>query len=858
MSNGVLIAARVLNMSGDSMSFVSRILREAVIQTDARARWQRFVVLARSGALIACVVLVFTVIALAGGAWESSTGSAYPVVEIFNARQIPIAIMLCSVGILCTWYGKASGLAAPAGWPRAVAAGLSLASFLAIMLTEAIGLMFLPVLLAFAIFLQQSRLRTVANWAQVLLAFIYFGALAAWAGFVFSDLGTHAGSTVKTLSVAGAIGIGLLSISAILVDLPRGPGRFIVYEDPAGIGMRRLVPLAMGLPFVCVFVGLAGMRIGLFNRSGMILVLTVVPSMALVIAVWRKSITIHAGAMMQRRMQARLRRKSAGLEVAITERTEELQRANADLMRAKEIQEHRADHMARVFDSMESFIGVLAPDGTVLHTNRASLEVTGLTLSDVVGQKFSHAKWWSYSPDVVRQLDEITARAGRGERVRREIFYATATGELRTTDIVITPLFDSSGRVEFLIPSGMDIQARKDFEDQLVRARVDAEIANRAKSAFLSHMSHELRSPLGIILGFIDLAVEEKDEAEKSRHLETIKRNALQLLALVDEVLDLGKIESGKISIDIEDVRLEKFVEEIATSLEVKARERGIGLVFEISPGTPMDLRTDPLRLKQILLNVVGNGVKYTEKGSVSCLVRRAVRVSDGQEMIEFSVSDTGSGISGEDVGRLFVPFYRGQQKKYAGTGLGLVLSRRLAKLLGGDVILEHSEPGRGSTFVVSIVANRRVDTDLAALSSHVIGMPEGVPQRGKLAGMRILVVDDVADNRLLISRYLESAGAIVATAAGGGEAVAMALQDGFDVVLMDLSMPDMSGQDATAVMRKEGYRIPIVALTAHAMREEKEMALAHGFNEYLTKPVIKEVLIDAMARIHDAVKKSA
>jgi PAS domain S-box-containing protein len=814
------------------MSFVSRILRDSVVQPDARARWQRFVVLARSGALIASVVLVIAVTALAGGTWESSTGSAYPVVEIFNARQTPIAIMLCSVGILCTWYGKPSGLAAPAGLPRAVAAGLSLASFLVIMLTEAIGLMFLTVLLAFAIFLQQSRLRTVANWAQVLLTFTYFGALAAWAGFVFSDPGNHAGSHGQTLSVAGAIGIGLLSVSAILVDLPRGPGRFIVYEDPAGIGMRRLVPLAMTLPIVCVLVGLAGIRFGLFNQSGMVLVLTVVPSMTLVTAVWRKSLTIHAAAIMQRRTQARLRRKSVDLR--------------------------QANHMMRVFDSIESFIGVLKPDGTILQINRAALEVGGLTLDGVIGMNFAGTKWWAGHPQWAREMEEIIKRVANGERIRRELPYATASGAVSTTDFVMAPLFGADGKVEFLIPSGMDITARKDFEDQLVRARVDAEIANRAKSAFLSHMSHELRSPLGIILGFIDLVVEEKDEAEKSRHLETIKRNALQLLALVDEVLDLGKIESGKISIDIEDVRLDKFVAEIATSLEVKAKERGIGLVFEIAPGTPMELRTDPLRLKQILLNVVGNGVKYTEKGSVSCLVRRVIRVSDAQEIIEFSVSDTGSGISGEDVGRLFVPFYRGQQKKYAGTGLGLVLSRRLARLLGGDVILEHSEPGRGSTFVVSIVADRRVDTDLAALSSHVIGMPEGVPPRGKLAGMRILVVDDVADNRLLISRYLESAGAMVATAAGGGEAVAMALQDGFDVVLMDLSMPDMSGQDATAVMRKEGYRIPIVALTAHAMREEKEMALAHGFNEYLTKPVIKEVLIDAMARIHDAVKKSA
>lgn len=807
--------------------------REVGANADVTVRRERFVLLGRVGASIASAVSLLTL-------------------SMVTEWYIPASVLCSGFGIFFTWFGKPWGLAGPRGTPRVLAMVLALSGMFVASLARTEGISLLCGLLAFAVFLQQSSRRQVASLAQFLLSFVYFGALAVMAEVAFSRL--ESGQILIPDSAA----VALLAVSGMLVDLPRGPGRFIACENPAGIGMRQLVPLAMALPVVCVGVGLAGLGMGLFEQPGVILVLMVIPAMALVIAIWMSSIAIHALALVQRRVQAKLRRKSLSLEVSVAESTEELRLLNEDLKRARDLAEDRSRLMQRVFDTMENYVGVLTPDGTLLQCNRSALEVSGLTSADVVGKPFSTIKWWSHDPGVVRKVEEMIRRGAMGERLHQEVQYADASGLLRTSDMVMSPLFGEDGKVEYLVPSGADVTVRREFEDQLVRSRVDAEIANRAKSAFLAHMSHELRSPLGIILGFIDLAMEDKDDNAKSKHLETIKRNAQQLLALVDEVLDLGKIESGKISIDIEDVWLDKLVEEIEGSLQIKARERGVALSFSIAPDTPLALRTDPLRLKQILRNVVGNALKYTEKGSVSCEVRCVSQSAGHPEMIEFRVTDTGIGIPAEDVGRLFFPFSRGQQKKYSGTGLGLVLSRRLARLLGGDVILERSDPGKGSTFTASIIASRKVDPGLAGYSAHEMGI-ENVPESaGKLSGMRILVVDDVADNRLLISRYLEVAGASVATAAGGGEAVTMALQDGYDVVLMDLSMPDMSGQEATEAMRKEGYRIPIVALTAHAMREEKEKALNHGFNDYLTKPIVRDVLIDAIARIHDAVKKSA
>ena len=834
------------------MTVISKIMRDIDTKPDISIRNNRFALLSKIGAALAMMAFFLAIYILYDCLEVSKGKQPDAALNSWSAWEVPSALILLSLAVLATWRGKPWGLAAPRGVARVAATLLSAGAIILVLLTQGPGVICLVGFPALAVSVQQFKSRKLAYAGHVLLAVAYFAALAAISAWIFSS------PAMRPLAVSEAIAVAALSLSAMLVDLARSPGRFIVYEDPAGFSTRRMIPLAMILPLICVFIGIVGSRLGFFDNSGVILALTVIPSMTLVLAVWLKSVTIHAGSLAQRRSQSKLRRRSVGLEASVARGIEDLRRVNEDLKKAKELSERRALHMQRVFDTVESYVGVLAPDGTVLLINRSALEVSGLTMADVAGKKFAQTGWFSRYPEMVNQMEEIIKRGAAGERFRQEIQYETAAGSVRISDFVIAPLFGDDGKVEYLIPSGFDITARKEFEDQMVRARVEAEIANRAKSAFLTHMSHELRSPLGIILGFIDLAIEEKDEVEKRRHLETIKRNAQQLLALVDEVLDLGKIESGKISIDIEDVQLDRLIDELSTSLQIKARERGIGLSFDVAPGTPIQLRTDPLRLKQILLNVVGNGVKYTEKGNVSCRVSRRFRDSDNAEMIEFRVTDTGIGISKDDTGRLFVPFTRGQQRKYSGTGLGLVLSRRLARLLGGDVELERSELGKGSTFVVSIAASRKVDEGLAGISSHAMGVEGAIAPQGKLSGMRILVVDDVADNRLLISRYLEAAGASVATATGGGEAVAMALQDGYDVVLMDLSMPDMSGQDATETMRKEGYRIPIVALTAHAMREEKERALAHGFNDYLTKPVVRDVLIDAMARIHDAVKRSA
>lgn len=510
-------------------------------------------------------------------------------------------------------------------------------------------------------------------------------------------------------------------------------------------------------------------------------------------------------------------------------------------------------YLRDVLSALDSFVCVLAADGTVLEVNAAASSVIGIPRQQIIGLRFWDAKWWNYSEESMTNMRSVSQSVADGASVRKEFKYQDAKGLIRHMDFSMTPLRDKNGIITHLVASGVDNEAQKIFETELINARTEAEIANRAKSAFLAHISHELRSPLGVILGFAELAKKESDSQQKNQHIITIDRNAHQLLALVDEILDLAKVEAGGVSIDIEDVDIKKMIDDLSTSLSLKAQERGLELKFEIAPNTPPWIRTDPLRLKQILLNVVGNAIKYTPKGQVQCIIRRLPPSANQSATIIFDVQDTGIGIDPEDVKRLFQPFARGiegEQKKYKGTGLGLVLSRRLAQILGGDIKLIDSKPGVGSRFEVTISEQRAVDGDIAKMGKHVLGFEEESEVSGRLSGMRLLVVDDVADNRILISKILEQEGAKVNTAAGGKEAIVMSLEDGFHAVLMDLSMPVISGQEATLELRKKGYKIPIIALTAHAMREEKEKALREGFNYYFTKPIIREVLIGALAGI--------
>lgn len=395
----------------------------------------------------------------------------------------------------------------------------------------------------------------------------------------------------------------------------------------------------------------------------------------------------------------------------------------------------------------------------------------------------------------------------------------------------------------------------KRIEDELKTAKIEAEVANETKSAFLANMSHEIRTPLGAVIGFSELLAKDNiSPAERAHTIEIIKRNGRLVSTIINDILDLSKVEAGKMEIERVSINLMETVNNIAALLNLEATGKGIQLNVYSDPLIPKSIKTDPTRLRQILFNVVGNAIKFTQKGSVNVKIGRG---SDPAQ-IEFTIQDTGTGIAAEQAKRLFSPFTQADvttTRKFGGTGLGLVLSKTFANALGGDAQLAQSQLGTGSTFIITIEHEQTDDKFLANTQTDEnrpakVQTPRNFDKVGELTGQTILVVDDSPDNLALVKWILKMAGANVVTANNGREGIEKAISENVSTVLMDLQMPEMDGYEATRELRKQGFIRPIIALTAHAMKEERKRCLESGFNEHITKPIDKKNLIQLLSEL--------
>lgn len=387
-----------------------------------------------------------------------------------------------------------------------------------------------------------------------------------------------------------------------------------------------------------------------------------------------------------------------------------------------------------------------------------------------------------------------------------------------------------------------------------------AEDANLMKSSFLANMSHEIRTPLGVIIGYSEiLAQDEVDPEDKSQIVNGIKRNSKDLARLIDDILDISKVEAGKLHIEMAQVNLENVVQEIKSIMDTRAINKNIQFSLAKLSNVPNYLVTDDIRLKQILVNIVGNAIKFTDKGNVK-LLYTVVRNEDGEKFIEFQVTDTGTGISEKHRENLFRPFSQGDvtsTRKYGGTGLGLALSKRLAELLGGDLFLLESSVGKGSTFCLRIplksveqAGNMLEEDTLSGVSSSLEKKAErGIDWKtldlsSLLKDVRILLVEDSEDNQEIYAHFLRSAGAEVILAEDGEKAIESAFKYKPELILMDIQLPKVDGKEATRTIRQRGFTKPIIALTAHALHDEIRSCLAAGCNGQITKPVAGELLI--------------
>lgn len=398
--------------------------------------------------------------------------------------------------------------------------------------------------------------------------------------------------------------------------------------------------------------------------------------------------------------------------------------------------------------------------------------------------------------------------------------------------------------------------------ERLSEALLDARSANRSKTEFLANISHEIRTPMTAILGYAEvLRKSELPENERNNSVEIIEHNAHHLLGLVDEILDVSKMEAGKFDVEKEPMDLLRVLNEVYSLINVKAEDKGIELIFKNKGKIPQEIVADKKRIKQILFNIVGNAIKFTNKGYVELTVSFVQEIN--KNILIFRVKDTGCGISDEQASRLFRPFEQADTstaRNYGGSGLGLVLSRGLAQGMGGDIVIDRSQLGVGTTMKITLDAGPEASENLVAKFSTNISDEEDVHDlSGMLTGEMILVVDDAKENARLFKMYLAQAGAIVETAHDGEQALEMIKSKPFDLVLLDLQMPGKDGYQVISELRQMNFDLPIVALTAHAMKEERDRTARAGFDGHITKPVKSHELVEAVASYlsHENSKKA-
>ena len=491
-------------------------------------------------------------------------------------------------------------------------------------------------------------------------------------------------------------------------------------------------------------------------------------------------------------------------------------------------------------------------EGKTEWANQGFTKLTGYDVSEIIGKR----------PGALLQGKNTNPRtvfmAGQSlrkhESVSTEIINYSKQGREYWISMEIEPIFEDGVLTNF-IATQTDITERKERETQLRYAMQQAESANRAKSQFLANMSHEIRTPLNGILGFTDLLLSGGkciSETDRDEYLKTIRGSGKHLLEVINDVLDLSKIEAGQLQVETIKCSPHQIIAETISVLRVRAQEKGITLDYRWDCPIPEIIHTDPHRLKQLLMNLVGNAIKFTNQGSV--LIVAELDDSDGASALSIEVRDTGIGIPADKLESIFQPFVQADNsvtRMYGGTGLGLSISRRVAEAIGGTLKV-RSGLGLGSVFTIRVPAGDLSGVNfLQQAPEHVSADIVEVDRVGvDIDGLRVLVVDDGDTNRKLIGLLLERVGAKVKMADNGRVAVQLARELAFDVILMDMQMPVMDGYTAARQLRDEGFPAPIIALTAHAMKGDKEKCLDAGCSGYLSKPVDAKALYRTLAEI--------
>jgi signal transduction histidine kinase/HPt (histidine-containing phosphotransfer) domain-containing protein/ActR/RegA family two-component response regulator len=511
-------------------------------------------------------------------------------------------------------------------------------------------------------------------------------------------------------------------------------------------------------------------------------------------------------------------------------------------------------------DTMAEGLVVLDDKEQIVLANRAFADLMQKDADSLLGMRISALPWSDPGGEILNDDQRPWRRAvetGQAE-INRRVRLDMGQDNRLVFMINCSPVLGSGGRHAGVLVSFDDVTQLEEQEIELLKSKEEAEAANRAKSAFLANMSHEIRTPMNAILGFTELLRRglTKDEAENRRHLETVYSSGKHLLNLINDILDLSKVEAGRFELEKLECDPYRVIQEVVRVLAVKASEKGIALDLRIEGEVPEQINTDPGRIRQIVTNLVGNAIKFTERGSVEVRVR--ARPAEDGIAFGIDVVDTGVGMSADALERIFDPFVQADSsvtRRFGGTGLGLAISRKFARALGGDIQVE-SAPGQGSRFQVRLLAGA-VEGAAWVPGQQALKELGELGAQGALAwsfpAARILVVDDGPENRELVKLVLSNLGIDVDEAENGQVALEQLADNDYDIILMDVQMPVMDGFTAATAMRELGLQMPIVALTANAMKGFEKECLAAGYSDYFSKPIDIDSFVAKLAQMLDA-----
>jgi len=505
-------------------------------------------------------------------------------------------------------------------------------------------------------------------------------------------------------------------------------------------------------------------------------------------------------------------------------------------------------------DTIAESLLVLDSRRNVVLANAAFADLNGQNADDLLGQRADSLPWMQ--EDESKPEYPWQKAFDTGEPTRMDMVgYKDKSGEKRKFIVNCSPVMGAKGKVGGVLISMDDVTLLEEKELLLRQSMEAAEAANAAKTTFLSNMSHEIRTPMTAILGFTEVLKRNNkfSEDDRQRHLNTISNSGTHLLELINDVLDLSKVESGAMEIEALPCKVAYISNEVVHVLKVKAQEKNIALNLDVESDLPEYIISDPARLRQIVTNLVGNAIKFTEQGSVTVKLNCTTDTKNPQMQIK--VSDTGIGMNEKQLASIFDAFIQADAsitRRFGGTGLGLSISRKLALGMGGDIAVTSKE-GEGSTFMLTLpmgdVSNVPVLSidEVYATFSAVDTMVEKI---WTFPESRALVVDDGAENRELLSVVLGDLGISIDTADDGKAGLDATSSQDYDVVLMDIQMPIMDGYQSVAAMRQNGIECPIIALTANAMKGYEQKVLSAGFSHYMTKPIDLDGLTALLAEL--------